>query len=275
MTLTVTIAGSGSVVTIPAGISCTSGTCTADLAVNAVYLLSPTPAAGWTFAGWSGACSGDTPCTLTMSAARNVTATFEVGGPAPPSTPGTPSLGLGRRRPLTTSPEGRAARRQAGAINGTDSTSNGTTGQPAAGGGLPGLQDPSLASDTSGRRRPPTAGAEGLATPRGKAQQTGTPGSGAPSTTQAAPASAAGLSLTALAASRGQGKAAFDDQLVRDVLAWWLTNDPEGLKALVAQASDQPSDDWSIELVEDAGQLVIIWRELVRGYWHTVVVSAR
>jgi hypothetical protein len=78
-----------------------------------------------------------------------------------------------------------------------------------------------------------------------------------------------------LAASRGQGKAAFDDQLVRDVLAWWLTNDPEGLKALVAQASDQPSDDWSIELVEEAGQLVVIWRELVHGYWHTVVVTAR
>jgi hypothetical protein len=77
-----------------------------------------------------------------------------------------------------------------------------------------------------------------------------------------------------LAASRARGKAAFDDQLVRDVLAWWLTNDPEGLKALVAQASSQPSDDWSIELVEEAGQFVVIWRELVHGDWYTVVVSA-
>src|SRR4030095_5918505 len=43
--------------------------------------LTATPAAGSTFAGWSGACSGTGSCTVTMSAARSVTATFNATTP--------------------------------------------------------------------------------------------------------------------------------------------------------------------------------------------------
>jgi uncharacterized repeat protein (TIGR02543 family) len=38
--------------------------------------LAPTPAAGWVFTGWSGACSGTGNCTMSMTAQRSVTATF-------------------------------------------------------------------------------------------------------------------------------------------------------------------------------------------------------
>jgi hypothetical protein len=40
--------------------------------------LTATPAAGSTFTSWSGACTGSGGCTVTMSAARTVTATFGV-----------------------------------------------------------------------------------------------------------------------------------------------------------------------------------------------------
>ena len=45
--------------------------------------LTPTAAAGSTFAGWSGACTGTGTCQVTMDQARAVTATFNitVGGP--------------------------------------------------------------------------------------------------------------------------------------------------------------------------------------------------
>jgi hypothetical protein len=40
--------------------------------------LVATPGAFSTFAGWSGACSGTGTCVVTMSQARNVTATFNI-----------------------------------------------------------------------------------------------------------------------------------------------------------------------------------------------------
>src|SRR5882762_4588001 len=75
--LTVTAAGTGSgkVTSTPAGISC-PGTCSANFASAAVVTLAASAAAGSTFAGWSGACTGTASCAVTMSAARSVTATF-------------------------------------------------------------------------------------------------------------------------------------------------------------------------------------------------------
>jgi uncharacterized repeat protein (TIGR02543 family) len=79
--LTVSVAGSGSVV--GGGISCGNGatTCSANQAPNATVTLVATPASGQTFTGWGGACAGTaTTCTVVMTAARSVTATFSGGG---------------------------------------------------------------------------------------------------------------------------------------------------------------------------------------------------
>jgi hypothetical protein len=67
--------GSGTVTSNPAGIDCGSD-CSESYASGTVVTLIATPAAGSTFAGWSGACSGTGPCNVSMTAARSVTATF-------------------------------------------------------------------------------------------------------------------------------------------------------------------------------------------------------
>ena len=76
-TLDVTLAGagSGSVASVPAGISC-PGDCTEAYADGTAVTLTATPAVGSYFVGWSGSCSGSGVCDLTMSANRAVTATF-------------------------------------------------------------------------------------------------------------------------------------------------------------------------------------------------------
>ncbi len=67
--------GSGSVVSTPAGINCPT-TCSATFQDNTAVTLSETPGTNSYFGGWSGACSGTTACSLTVTAAENVTATF-------------------------------------------------------------------------------------------------------------------------------------------------------------------------------------------------------
>jgi uncharacterized repeat protein (TIGR02543 family) len=76
-TLTVSVvgSGSGSVASTPAGISCPDA-CSHAFTSGAAVSLAATPAAGSTFTGWSGACSGTGSCTVTMSADQSVTATF-------------------------------------------------------------------------------------------------------------------------------------------------------------------------------------------------------
>jgi uncharacterized repeat protein (TIGR02543 family) len=76
--LSVSVSGTGSgVVTSPNNaISCPS-TCSASFASGASVVLTATPAAGSTFAGWTGACAGTSPtCTVSMTAARAVGAAF-------------------------------------------------------------------------------------------------------------------------------------------------------------------------------------------------------
>ena len=68
--------GSGTVASSPSGINCGS-TCNASFSSGTSVTLTATAATGSTFGGWSGACSGtSTSCTVSMSAARNVTAAF-------------------------------------------------------------------------------------------------------------------------------------------------------------------------------------------------------
>src|SRR5262249_10343589 len=67
--------GSGTVTSSPAGINC-GATCSASYQSGSVVTLVATPAAGSTFGGWGGACSGTGPCAVTMNASATVTATF-------------------------------------------------------------------------------------------------------------------------------------------------------------------------------------------------------
>ena len=70
--------GNGTVTSSPAGISCPS-TCSASFNSGTTVTLTASAANGSTFAGWSGACSGTGSCTVTMNAAKSVTATFNSG----------------------------------------------------------------------------------------------------------------------------------------------------------------------------------------------------
>jgi len=74
-------AGTGTVTSTPAGIAC--GTmCTAQYPSGTPVTLSANPAAGSTFAGWSGGgCSGTGDCVVTLTADTMLTATFNPGGP--------------------------------------------------------------------------------------------------------------------------------------------------------------------------------------------------
>jgi hypothetical protein len=78
VTLTVTKAGNGSgtVDSNPGGIAC-GLTCNAQFAAASMVTLSATPATGTNFASWSGDCAGSVSvCQVSMTTARNVTATF-------------------------------------------------------------------------------------------------------------------------------------------------------------------------------------------------------
>jgi hypothetical protein len=71
--------GSGTVTSSPAGIDCGSD-CDENFDTGAEVTLTATAAIGSVFAGWSGDCSGTGSCTVTLSAARSVTATFDEDG---------------------------------------------------------------------------------------------------------------------------------------------------------------------------------------------------
>ena len=76
--LTVALAGSGAgtVASSPAGVNCGSD-CSENYSSGVSVTLTANPAAGSTFAGWSGGgCSGTGTCTVTMSADTSVTADF-------------------------------------------------------------------------------------------------------------------------------------------------------------------------------------------------------
>lgn len=81
-TLAISLAGNGSgtVTSDPAGISCSSGSCTAEFSPNINVTLTATPNTTSTFSGWDGSCSGTGDCTVYTSGNYSVQATFN---PAP------------------------------------------------------------------------------------------------------------------------------------------------------------------------------------------------
>jgi phospholipase C len=77
--LTVSTSGSGIVSSTPAGINCGT-TCSASFAAGSSVTLTATPAAGDSFSGWSGACSGAGKCTVVLNADTTVGAAFSAPG---------------------------------------------------------------------------------------------------------------------------------------------------------------------------------------------------
>ena len=75
LAVTMSGGGTGTVTSSPAGISCPT-TCTASFSSGTQVTLTATPATNDTFAGWGGACTGTTTCSVTLTAASSATATF-------------------------------------------------------------------------------------------------------------------------------------------------------------------------------------------------------
>ena len=76
VTLSVALAGSGTVTSVPPGIACGTD-CSEPYAAGTSVTLTAAPAAGFQFSGWSAAgCPGTGTCVVTMNAATTVTATF-------------------------------------------------------------------------------------------------------------------------------------------------------------------------------------------------------
>ncbi len=77
--LTVSKAGSGTVTSSPSGINC-GADCSESYSSGTSVTLTAQAANGYTFSGWSGPCSGTGSCTVSMSQARVVSATFSSTG---------------------------------------------------------------------------------------------------------------------------------------------------------------------------------------------------
>jgi hypothetical protein len=78
------LGGVGTVISSPTGIACEM-TCEAAFDTHTAVTLTAAPASGSRFAGWSGACSGTGACTLTLTAAATVSATFTPRSAARPA----------------------------------------------------------------------------------------------------------------------------------------------------------------------------------------------
>lgn len=73
--LDVSTTGMGTVTSAPAGINC-GADCSEDYSENTQVTLTATPDSGYLFDSWSGACSGNSTCSVTMDSDLSVTANF-------------------------------------------------------------------------------------------------------------------------------------------------------------------------------------------------------
>jgi hypothetical protein len=75
-TLSMTVTGSGTVTSSPAGIACSAGTCSASFPSGTGVMLT---SSGGSLTGWGGACAGTGTCSVTMTGDRAASATFSAG----------------------------------------------------------------------------------------------------------------------------------------------------------------------------------------------------
>jgi hypothetical protein len=76
-TLTVVVTGSGTVISAPAGIMCTSTSCSTTFPQGSTIVLTETPSAGAAFISWGPGCSpSGNQCTLTLNNNVTIDATF-------------------------------------------------------------------------------------------------------------------------------------------------------------------------------------------------------
>jgi phospholipase C len=78
LTVTAPASGAGVVTSSPAGINCPT-TCSASFTANTKVTLAAAAGSNYFFSGWSGSCTGTSPCVLTITAAATVTAAFNAG----------------------------------------------------------------------------------------------------------------------------------------------------------------------------------------------------
>jgi hypothetical protein len=99
------VSGGAGTVTAGAGRECTAGpdapaTCSFPVEAGSILTIEAMPAAGSTFRGWWGACTGTGPCVVTMDGARAVTARFGPDNRPPVAHAGGPYTGV-RNMPVT------------------------------------------------------------------------------------------------------------------------------------------------------------------------------
>lgn len=83
LAVTMTGTGGGSINSVPSGIACTGGTCSALFDLNSPVTLTAFPDSASTFGKWEGTCSGSsTTCTVTMGGDKQTSVRFDAAPPA-------------------------------------------------------------------------------------------------------------------------------------------------------------------------------------------------
>jgi len=196
--VTVTGTGSGHVTSSPAGLACPS-TCHGGWLPGTSVTLTPTPAAGSTFTGWSGVCAAfSTQCSLNLVQAgtTGLTATFAAIVTPPPTAPPTP-----RPTPVPTPTFGTPAPSHAAAPTPTTAT----TATPAPGPTTRPGSTPSAPTAEPGATGGAASPASSGETPSGDVAAAGGTGAG-PTAGPGAPAAAGDLGSAGQAAgTQGDG----------------------------------------------------------------------